>query len=69
MHEITGGFQLKNVGYDLGIDIEFETQDTLLTWVPLDLKNKTREVSLFIQDKLNYSEKVKLQIGLRSYRL
>ena len=66
MHEITGGFQLKNVGYDLGIDIEFETQDTLLNWVPLDLKNKTREVSLFIQDKLNYSEKVKMQIGLRA---
>ena len=47
-HGITGGFQLKNVGYDLGIDIEFETQDTLLNWVPLDLKDKTREVSLFV---------------------
>ena len=65
-HEISGGFQFKDVSYDLGIDIAIETQDTVFNFSPLDLKNKTREISLFVQDKINYSEKLKLQLGLRA---
>ena len=56
-HEITSGFQIKDVHYDLGIDISLETQDTLFNFIPLALKNNTREISLFVQDKFIYSDK------------
>ena len=64
-HEITSGFQIKDVNYDLGIDISLETQDTLFNFTPLSLKNNTREISLFIQDKFIYSDKLKFQLGIR----
>tara|TARA_B100001113_G_scaffold327218_1_gene300667 strand:+ start:3728 stop:6157 length:2430 start_codon:yes stop_codon:yes gene_type:complete len=63
--EITGGFQLKNVNFDLGIDIDIATQDTSANFTPLSLMNTTRETTLFLQNKLNLSEKFKLQLGLR----
>ena len=42
-HEITGGFQFKDVSYDLGIGIGIETQDTVFNFSPLGLKNKTKK--------------------------
>ena len=65
-HEITGGFQFKDVSYDLGIGIGIETQDTVFNFSPLGLKNKTRETSLYAQDKISYSDKLKLQLGFRA---
>ena len=64
-HDITGGFQNKDVGYDLGISIGIETQDSSFSFSPLSIVNKTRETSLFIQDKWDYSDKFKLQLGIR----
>ena len=49
-HEVTGGFQVKDVDYDLGINISLETQDSTFSFMPLSLKNNTREVSIFLQD-------------------
>jgi len=63
--EITGGFQLKSVGFDLGEEVNISTQDTSVTFSPLTLKNNTREVSFFIQDRWEFSEKLKFQLGIR----
>ncbi len=64
-HEVTGGFQVKDVDYDLGINISLETQDSTFSFMPLSLKNNTREVSIFLQDRWNYSDKFKFQLGIR----
>ena len=64
-HEVTGGFQVKDVDYDLGINISLETQDSTFSFMPLSLKNNTREVSIFLQDRWNYSNKFKFQLGVR----
>jgi len=64
-HEVKGGLQIKDVDYDLGINIGLETQDTSFSFIPLSLNNNTREISVFIQDKWNYSETFKLQLGIR----
>jgi len=64
-HEVTGGFQIKSVDYNLGIDISLENQDSIFSFTPLSLKNNTREVSVFVQDKWNYSDKFKFQLGIR----
>ena len=64
-HEVKGGLQIKDVDYDLGINIGLETQDTSFSFIPLSVKNNTREISVFIQDKWNYSETFKLQLGIR----
>ena len=63
--EITGGFQIKDVKFDLGIDLGITDQDTSLTYSPLSLKNTTREIAFFIQDKWDISEKLKFQGGIR----
>ena len=46
-HEITGGFQIKNIKFDLGIKYDLVTQDTSFSWNPLSLKNTTQEISFF----------------------
>ena len=63
--EITGGFQFKSVGFDLGEEVNISTQDTSVTFSPLTLKNNTQEVSFFIQDRWEFSEKLKFQLGIR----
>jgi len=64
-HDITSGFQIKDVDYDLGINIGIETQDTSFSFTPLSIINNTREISVFMQDKWRYSDKFKLQLGIR----
>ena len=64
-HEMTAGFQLKSVGFDLGEEVNIATQDTSITFSPLTLDNKTREISFFIQDRWEFSEKFKFQLGIR----
>ena len=64
-HEITGGFQLKSVDFDLGEEVKIATQDTSVIFSPLTLDNKTREISFFIQDRWEFSEKLKFQLGIR----
>ena len=65
-HTVTGGFQVKDVNFDLGLDISIATQDTSLDFSLLSLVNNTREIAFFAQDKWDFSEKLKLQFGLRS---
>ena len=65
-HTVTGGFQVKDVNFDLGLDISIATQDTSLDFSLLSLVNNTREIALFAQDKWDVSEKLKFQFGLRS---
>ena len=65
-HTVTGGFQVKDVNFDLGLDISIATQDTSLDFSLLSLVNNTREVAIFAQDKWDFSEKLKFQFGLRS---
>ncbi|MBS84867.1 MAG: hypothetical protein CMA90_07085, partial [Euryarchaeota archaeon] len=55
-HEITGGFQIKKIKFDLGIQYDLETQDTSFTWNHLSLKNNTQEISFFLQDRWEVSE-------------
>ena len=64
-HQIMGGFQIKKVDYDLGMDFEFETLDTLISLSPLSQKDQTVESSLFFQDKWNLTQKIVLQLGGR----
>ena len=64
-HQITSGFQLKSIHFDLGQEINLTTQDTSVTFSPLTLENNTREISFFVQDRWDFSEKLKFQIGLR----
>ena len=65
-HTVTGGFQVKDVNFDLGLDISNATQDTSLDFSLLSLVNNTREIAVFAQDKWDFSEKLKFQFGLRS---
>ena len=65
-HTVTGGFQVKDVNFDLGLDISIATQDTSLDFSLLSLVNNTREIAFFAQDKWDYSEKLKFQFGLRT---
>ena len=64
-HEITSGFQVKNIKFDLGIRYDIGTQDTSFNWNPLSLKNTTRETSFFIQDRWEVSNKLKVRGGIR----
>ena len=64
-HELTGGFQIKKIRFDLGIEYDLETQDTSFTWNPLSLKNNTQEISFFLQDRWEVSKKLKIRSGLR----
>ena len=64
-HEITGGFQVRNIKFDLGIRYDIGTQDTSFTWNPLSLKNTTRETSVFLQDRWEVSNKLKVRGGIR----
>ena len=64
-HEVKGGFQIKDVNFDAGIEISLADQDTSFSFRPLSLENTTRETSLFLQDKWSFSDKLKFQIGLR----
>ncbi len=65
-HEVTGGFQIKKIDFDLGIDLSLTTQDTSLLLSPLSLNNKTIETALFLQDRWEFTEKLKFQLGLRA---
>ena len=65
-HTVTGGFQVKDVNFDLGLDISIATQDTSLDFSLLSLVNNTREIAIFAQNKWDVSEKLKFQFGLRS---
>ena len=64
-HEVKGGFQIKDVNFDLGVETNLADQDTSFSFRPLSLENTTRETSLFLQDKWSFSDKLKFQIGLR----
>jgi len=64
--EVTSGFQIKNIDFDLGMVFKIIDQDTSITYTPLSLKNNTREVSFFLQDKWDASDKLKIQAGLRA---
>jgi hypothetical protein len=65
-HDISSGIQLKNINFDLGIKFDFTDQDTSLVFNPLSLKNKTRETSIFLQDKWKINRKFNLQSGIRT---
>ena len=64
-HTVTSGFQVKDVNFNLGLDISFATQDTSLDFSLLSIINNTREIAFFAQDKWDFSEKLKFQLGLR----
>ena len=65
-HKITSGFQIKNVDFDLGLIFDIATQDTSFSYTPLAIKDITREISLFLQDRWDFSDKLKLRGGLRA---
>lgn len=65
-HEISSGLQLKTINFDLGIKFDFINQDTSLVFNPLSQKNKTREISIFFQDKWKINRKFNLQSGIRT---
>ncbi|MEC9448221.1 MAG: carboxypeptidase-like regulatory domain-containing protein, partial [Candidatus Neomarinimicrobiota bacterium] len=50
-HTVTGGFQRKNIKFDLSMEYRITTLDTTLSMKPLDLFNQTRELAAYIQDK------------------
>ena len=64
-HEITGGFQLKDINFKLRMNIGITTLDTAILLTPLNMDEDTREIAFFIQDKMKVTDKLKLQIGLR----
>ena len=68
-HELTGGFQIKKISFDLGIEYDLETQDTSFTWNPLSLKNNTQEISFFFTGPMGSIQKTKNSIRTASNRL
>ena len=64
-HEITGGFQVKDVHFELGEEVNISTEDTSATFSALALDDNTREIAFYIQDRWEFSEKLKFQFGLR----
>ena len=64
-HSLTAGAQLRNIDFDLGINYELTTQDTIFTWNPLSLKNSTQEFAVFAQDRWEISKNLKIRGGLR----
>ena len=64
-HTVTSGFQIKNINFELVNKFIITTMDTTFTEKPLDMKNKTRELAAYIQDKWSVTNNLKLQGGLR----
>ena len=64
-HTVTSGFQIKNINFELVNKFIITTLDTTFTEKPLDMRNKTREVAAYIQDKWSVTNNLKLQGGLR----
>ena len=64
-HTITGGFQRKDINFDLSNEYIITTLDTTFTSKPLDMKNRTRELAAYVQDKWDVTDKIKFQGGLR----
>jgi len=64
-HTITSGFQIKNINFELVNKFIITTPDTTFTEKPLDMRNKTREMAGYIQDKWSVTNNLKLQGGLR----
>ena len=64
-HTITGGFQRKDINFDLVMEYRITTLDTSLSIKPLDMKDRTRELAAYVQDKWDMSDKIKFQGGLR----
>ena len=55
-HQITSGFQIKSIDFDLGLKFEIDTQDTSFSYTALDLKEATREISFYVQDRWEVSD-------------
>ena len=64
-HEITGGFQLKDIHFKLGEEVDISTEDTSVTFSSLALNDRTREMALFIQDRWEFSDQLKFKLGIR----
>lgn len=64
-HQIMGGFQIKQVDYNLGMEFTFSTLDTTVFLNPLQMENRTVETSFFLQDKWDVTSKLALQMGGR----
>ena len=64
-HTVTSGFQIKNINFELVNKFIITTLDTTFTEKPLDMRNKTRELAAYIQDKWSVTNNLKLQGGLR----
>ena len=64
-HTVTGGFQRKDIKFDLSMEYRITTLDTTFSMKPLDLFNRTRELAVYVQDKWDISDKLKFQGGLR----
>jgi len=65
IHTVTSGFQIKNINFELVNKFIITTLDTTFTEKPLDMRNKTRELAAYIQDKWSVTNNLKLQGGLR----
>jgi len=65
-HKVTTGFHLKDIDFILAqhFDLTMEALDT--TFTPLDMKDSTREISAYIEDKWNLTPSILYQIGVRA---
>ena len=74
-HTVTAGYQIKNVSYELNTGTSYSVDifefDTTMTVTPLDMRDTTIEVSIYVQDKYRVNSDLTLQVGLRttSYNL
>ena len=64
-HQLMSGLQVKQVDFDLGMEFEYSNLDTTIYLNPLDMKDKTVETSIFIQDKWDVTSKLAMQLGIR----
>ena len=64
-HTVTTGFQIKDIKFELVNEFRITTMDTVFTEKPLDMRNRTRELAAYIQDKWDVTDNIKLQGGLR----
>ena len=65
-HKVTTGFQIKDIQFKLAQHFDFAMEDFDTTYIPLDMTDSTREISIYIEDKWKLTPSLMYQVGCRS---
>ena len=51
-HQFQAGLQFKDVKFDLGMEFQYSSLDTTIYAKPLEMMDSTREISIYLQERL-----------------